>query len=384
MTLRGAALAASAVATLLLSSCSTTREEATPVAPATALAAGVAAVTPLYPDAAGARAALDAFVKSCPVLLVREDGSGLTLREDWIEPCADAVALQADGATGYAAAGYFAQQFAWVRVGAGEAFATGYFEPEIEGCRTPRPGCDIPIYAVPDDLTRGTFADGSGEGRGRTNEAGDFVLYHDRAAIEAGALAGRDLEIAYAKDAADLFFLHIQGSGRVTMDDGSVLRIGYANQNGREYIAIGRLLRERGIMAREDISMQSIKQWIRDNPEGGAALMRENKSYIFFRVLEGEGPLGAIEVPVTPGATVAADPKFVPLGAPVFLDLEDDRGDGLWVAQDTGGAIKGANRFDTFWGAGEEAASTAGGFAEKGSALVLIPKASYARAQAQR
>ncbi|WP_255554399.1 murein transglycosylase A [Sphingomicrobium clamense] len=373
--------AATAAAALILSSCSTTREVEAPAAPVATTAAMLGfvrapVVTVLQSEA---EPALAAFSKSCEKLILREDASGLTTGQDWIPLCAMAASLDPS-----MAANFFASQFTYVRVGDGTAFATGYFEPEIEGCREPRPGCDIPIYAVPDDLTRGTFSDGSGEGRGRTNEAGEFVLFHDRAAIEAGALAGRGLEIAYAKDAADLFFLHIQGSGRVRMDDESVLRIGYASQNGREYIAIGRLLRERGIMAREEISMQSIKQWIRDNPEAGAALMRENKSYIFFRVLEGEGPLGAMEVAVTPGVTVAADPKFVPLGAPVFLDLDDDRADGFWIAQDTGGAIKGANRFDTFWGAGAEAAEIAGSFAQNGTALVLIPKSAYARAQAQR
>lgn len=380
-------LAAAAAAVLILSACSTTREVETPAAPTTALAAGFVATTALVPEKA--LDGLIAFEKSCGVVTKRKDGSGLTEPEDWIGPCAMAADLLADPARWpegleVAAGTFFSQHFRWIRVGDGAAFATGYFEPEIEGCRDPQPGCDFPIYATPDDLTRGTFADGSGEGRGRTDENGNFVLYHDRAAIEAGALSGRGLEIAYAKDAADLFFLHIQGSGRVRMADGSVLRIGYANQNGREYVAVGRLLRERGIMAREDISMQSIKQWIRDNPREGAALMRENKSYIFFRVLDGEGPLGAIEVPVTPRVTVAADPSFVPLGAPVYLVLDDPRGNGLWVAQDTGGAIKGANRFDTFWGAGEEAAQTAGGFAQRGTADILIPKAAFDRAQARR
>lgn len=383
MRARAAALAAF---TLLLSACTTgarpdidTDIAAPATPPPTAAALGFAGAPMASILISEAAPALAAFRKSCPKLVVREDASGLTTPADWVEACAFAETLAPEQA-----ASFFATQFAWITVGPGEAFATGYFEPEIEGCRSPRPGCAVPIYGVPDDLVRGTFTDGSGEGRGRVDETGAFVLYHDRAAIEAGALAGRGLELAYAKDAADLFFLHIQGSGRVRMDDGSVLRIGYASQNGREYTAIGRLLRERGIMAREAITMQSIKDWIRAHPQEGAALMAENKSYIFFRLLDGEGPLGALEVPVTPGVTVAADPKFVPLGAPVFLDLDDPRGDGLWIAQDTGGAIKGANRFDTFWGAGHEAAGIAGGFAEKGTARILIPKTAWAHAQAQR
>jgi membrane-bound lytic murein transglycosylase A len=167
------------------------------------------------------------------------------------------------------------------------------------------------------------------------------------------------------------------------MTDGSVMRIGYADQNGRDYIAIGRLLRERGILPPGGASMQAIVDWIRANPDQGRALMRENLSYIFFRELTGPGPLGALGVAVTPRGSVAADPLFVPLGAPVFLTMERPEASGLWVAQDTGGAIKGANRFDTFWGAGPYATATAGGMAANGSALILLPKGAVARALAQ-
>src|SRR6185295_11569525 len=155
----------------------------------------------------------------------------------------------------------------------------------------------------------------------------------------------------------------------------------YAGQNGREYVAIGRLLRERGILPSGGASMQAIKAWIRANPDQGRELMRENLSYIFFKELTGPGPLGALNVPVTPHGTVAADPKFVPLGAPIYL-RKADRPEivGLWVAQDTGGAIKGPNRFDTFWGAGPEAVATAGGMSATGEALILIPKGTAARA----
>ena len=147
------------------------------------------------------------------------------------------------------------------------------------------------------------------------------------------------------------------------------MRIGYADQNGREYVAIGRLLRERGVLPPGGASMDAIISWMRSQPDGGRSLMRENPSYIFFRELTGPGPLGALNVPVTPSTTVAADPKFVPLGAPVFLSLDRPEASGLWVAQDTGGAIKGANRFDTFWGAGAPARQTAGGMAAHGPPL---------------
>ena len=161
------------------------------------------------------------------------------------------------------------------------------------------------------------------------------------------------------------------------------MRIGYADQNGREYVAIGRLLRERNLLPPGGATMAGIVEWIRANPEAGKALMRENASYIFFRELTGAGPLGALEVAVSPRASVAADPAFVPLGAPVFLTLDRAEANGLWVAQDTGGAIKGANRFDTFWGAGADAARIAGGMSASGSALILLPKGSATRAIAR-
>ena len=179
-------------------------------------------------------------------------------------------------------------------------------------------------------------------------------------------------------------FLEIQGSGRVRFDDGTVMRVGYAGQNGRDYVAIGRLLRDRGILPPGGANMQAIKDWIRANPEQGRALMRENLSYVFLKELTGPGPLGALNVPVTPRASVATDPNYVPLGAPIYLDKADRHEiDGIWIAQDTGGAIKGPNRFDTFWGAGPEAVATAGGMSASGEALVLVPKGTAARALAQ-
>jgi membrane-bound lytic murein transglycosylase A len=241
----------------------------------------------------------------------------------------------------------------------------------------------VPIYRTPADLVRCTRADGQ-TGRGRLDANGQCILYWTRAEIEDGALAGRGLELAYAADPIDMFFLEIQGSGRLRLPDGSVMRIGYDNQNGREYVGIGRLLRDRGILPPGGADMDSIKRWMRTQPDGGKSLMRENLSKIFFKELTGPGPLGALGLPVTARGTVAADPMFVPLGAPVWLDVAMNDADGLWVAQDTGGAIKGANRFDTFWGAGEEARRIAGGMSARGDALLLLPKASVDRLLAAR
>ena len=282
---------------------------------------------------------------------------------------------------------FFANHLELAQVGEGSAFATGYFEPRIAGSRSPGPGYAVPIYGVPDDLIEADLSLFSETLAGRRVrgrvEKRKFIPYHDRAAIEDGALAGRGLEIAWAADPIDMFFLEIQGSGQLELPDGGIVRIGYAGQNGREYVAIGKLMKERGLLAPGGTSMQAIVAWLRAYPAEGRAIMRENKSHIFFRILEGPGPIGALGHPVTPQATVAADPKFVPLGAPVVLVTDRPEANGIWVAQDTGGAIKGANRFDTFWGAGPEAVAAAGDLASPGTALILLPKTSVARALAR-
>jgi membrane-bound lytic murein transglycosylase A len=339
-----------------------------------AVATGVALETPRVLGADDAAKALTAFRISCPVVTKRTDPSGLTVGSDWQGVCAQAATLDPAFAPGF-----FYYGFDWVRVGEGHAFMTGYYEPEIEGSRTPQPGY-APIYRTPPDLVRCTKADGT-TGRGRIDETGTCVLYYTRAEIEDGALGGKGLELAWAKDPVDLFFVEIQGSGRIRFDDGTVMRIAYANQNGRDYVAIGRLLRDRGILPPGGANMQSIRDWIRANPDQGRELMRENLSYIFFKELTGPGPPGALNVPVSARATVAADPNYVPLGAPVYIHDADRREvDGLWVAQDVGGAIKGPNRFDTFWGSGAEAAAIAGGMSANGQALILVPKGVAARA----
>ncbi|MGQ0659281.1 murein transglycosylase A [Sphingosinicella sp.] len=355
-----------------------------PPPPENAVAAGVRAGPPvaqLSLSDAQLHRAFDAFLVSCLAIANRADASGLTRPEDWRALCDEARETPASPP-----AIFFASNFVTIEVGDGAAFATGYYEPEIRGCRTRRPGCETPVYRVPPDLLERNPLTGQA-GRGRLDENGAFVPHHDRTAIEEGALAGRGIEIAWAADPIELFFLQIQGSGRLRLPDGGVMRIGYAGQNGHPYTPIGRLLRERGIIP-TGVTMQRIVEWLRANPEAGRALMRENRSYVFFRELTGPGPLGSLGVPVTANASVAVDPRFVPYGAPVLLsNMDNPRADGFWVAQDTGGAIRGANRVDTFWGAGPEAATVAGGMASRGRALILIPRASWERlrdAQAQR
>ena len=330
-----------------------------------------------------AAAALASFRESCPRLLARTDASLLTSSADWKPACDAAGTWPAAGAPGF-----FARYFESVRIGDGKAYATGYYEPEIAGVRRRQPGFDVPVYGVPPDLVRAKPGDAppnsSGQQPlGRYNENGKFVPYHDRTAIEQGALMGKGLEIAWAADSLEFFFLQVQGSGRLRAPDGSVIRIGYAGQNGLPYTGIGSSMRAKGLIGsgpgQYSGSMQGIMQYVREHPDEGRELMRENKSWVFFRESTGDGPLGALGVPVRARSSVAADPKFVPLGAPVWLALDRTVANGLWIAQDTGGAIKGANRFDTFWGAGADARTTAGGMSGRGEAWLLLPKGTLQR-----
>ncbi|GLK43710.1 MULTISPECIES: murein transglycosylase A [Novosphingobium] len=346
-----------------------------------ALAAGVRrgpALSALRMGAADAAGALASFRESCPKLIVRKDGSGLTRPEDWRQACTAAVNWGAGSP-----ALFFSSFFETARIGEGSSYATGYYEPEIAGGRTPQPGYTVPVYAFPPDLVRAKPGDAPplSSGRmplGRYAPDGTFTSYFDRAQIDAGALAGKGLEIAWAADPVEFFFLQVQGSGRLVAPDGTVTRIGYAGQNGLPYTGIGGVMRDQGLVGsgpgQYSGSMQGIMQYVREHPVEGRALMERNRSWVFFKVLNGDGPLGALNVPVRAGNSVAVDPRYVPLGAPVYLDMDRREANGLWIAQDTGGAIKGANRFDTFWGAGAKARVTAGGMSGRGSALILLPK----------
>ncbi len=330
-----------------------------------------------------AASALASFRESCPRVTTRTDLSGLTRPEDWKAACSAAT----NWPLGNAAA-FFSTWLEPVRIGDGKAYATGYYEPEIAGVRIRQPGFDVPVYRMPPDLVRARAEDApptekGNQPLGRYDEAGQFVPYYDRAQIDAGALAGKGLEIGWAADPVELFFLQVQGSGRLRAPDGTVMRIGYAGQNGLSYTGIGGVMRAQGLIGDQPGqypgSMQGIMQYIREHPVEGRALMEQNQSWVFFKELNGEGPLGALGVPVRAKSSVATDPAYVPLGAPVWLSLDRSEASGLWIAQDTGGAIKGANRFDTFWGAGSAARSTAGGMSGRGQAVLLLPKGTLAR-----
>ena len=350
-----------------------------PVDTANALSAGITpgpSIIDLIPAGERSRKALQAFRLSCPSLMRRSDQSGLTRGADWNSACAAASSWPEASASEF-----FIRYFEAVQVGDGKAFVTGYYEPEIAGSRTQQPGYDVPIYRRPSnliDVNLGLFSD-SLKGktiRGKV-DGSNLVPFDERSQIVGGSLAGKGLELAWAADPVEFFFLQVQGSGRLLLPGGGVMRIGYDGQNGRDYTGIGKLMKDRGLI--QAGSMQDIMQYLRAHPDEGAAIMNENKSFVFFRELTGPGPLGAMGVAVTPEATVAADSRYVPLGAPLLLSLDRAEPNGIWIAQDTGGAIKGANRFDSFWGAGSNARSTAGGMSARGSALILLPIGSAAR-----
>lgn len=332
-------------------------------------------------EVSGVDAALVAFRRSCPALLRREDRSGLTVAADWQAACTAAATATDAGA-------FFAAEFTAVAVGAkpGAGFTTGYFEPEIAGSRTPAPGFAVPLYRRPPDLIEVDLGSFAGDLKGRKLrgriDGSSLKPYATRGEIMAGAMAGKGIELAWAADPYEAFFLEIQGSGRLRLPDGSVMRIGYDSQNGRDYVAVGKVLLDNGDLPKGGVSMDSIIVWLRANPAKAPEVLAANPSVVFFREITGEGPIGALGIPVTPRVSVAADPAFVPLGAPlqVVTRLSGDRPlAAMMVAQDTGGAIKGANRIDLFMGAGVQARADAGAQAAAADIAILLPRAAAAR-----
>jgi membrane-bound lytic murein transglycosylase A len=248
---------------------------------------------------------------------------------------------------------------------------TGYYESALRGSLKPSEKHAYPLYKRPPDLTKKDKKYGQGSGS-------SFAPHHDREAIENGALKGKNLELLWVDCPVDAFFLHIQGSGRVLLEDGRYVRVGYDGANGHPYTAIGKILIERGEIPKKDMSMQAIRDWIKKNPEEGRKLMLKNPSYVFFRFLEQEGAIGAQGVSVSPGRSLAVDRQYIPYGVPVWLDTEHPENDvkiqRLLIAQDTGGAIKGPLRGDVFWGFSDIATKVAGTMKEKGRTYLLLPK----------
>lgn len=267
---------------------------------------------------------------------------------------------------------------------------TGYYETMLHGSEQKSERYHVPLYLRPPELVSvdlGTFrADLKGRRIAGEVKNGKLIPYADRAEITGGALKGRDLELLWVDDAVDAFFLHIQGSGRVQMPDGSLRMVGYHDQNGHPYYAIGRTLIAEGEVAVKDMSMQAIRAWLADNPARMNELMNQNKSFIFFRDLgESDGPFGSAGVPLTARRSLAVDRRHLPLHAPVWLATSHPNPDDqaapavpfnhLMVAQDTGGAINGEIRGDVFWGFGREAELIAGPMNNPGRYWLLLPKA---------
>ena len=261
---------------------------------------------------------------------------------------------------------------------------TGYYEPLLLGSRTKTERFRFPIYAAPDDMLEIDLGDTYPQLKGqrlRGRLSGKKVVpYFNRAEIDSGTDSLKGREIFWVESAVELFFLQIQGSGRIELPDGRQVKVGYADQNGHPYVSIGKKLIEQGEMKLENASMQGIKAWGEKNPEKLMPLLELNPSYVFFRELPENltAPLGAMGIPLTNEYSIAIDPRAIPLGSPVFLATTQPNSttplNRLMLAQDTGGAIRGPVRADFFWGFGEKAGAQAGRMKQQGRMWVLFPK----------
>jgi len=342
------------------------------------------------------KAALQAFLRSCAALATRPDDAPLGgfnyagTALEWRQVCGAAGLVSADRPE--AARRFFESEFVPYRVGqdSGVGLFTGYYEPLLRGSRTRHDAYQAPLYGVPSDLVNvdlGLFRESLKGQRivGKVTE-GRLVPYPPRAEIESVGL-GAAAPILFVDDPVDAFFLQIQGSGRVVLDDGTVVRAAYAAQNGRPYTAIGAVLIQRGEMKREEVSMQSIRAWLAAHPAEAQELMNANASYVFFVEQPiGDpslGAAGAQGVPLTPEASLAVDLTIHALGVPVWLDTIAPDPDAakpdrpfqrLLVMQDTGGAIRGLVRGDVYWGYSPDAGSIAGRMRSEGRMTLLLPR----------
>lgn len=336
-------------------------------------------------------AAWPALRVGCKALVART-----RTHETWQQPCAAAASVDENDAA--AIRSFFERNFTPYRVtssdGADTGLVTGYYEPLLTGSRTPGPSFPTPLYAPPDDLLVVDLAElypelAGKRVRGRL-EGRRVVPYWPRADIDRGKAGTGGKALVYVTDPVDAFFLQIQGSGRVQLAEGGVMRVGYADQNGRPYRSVGRVLIERGELAVGEASMQRIREWGRQHPDELPELLDENPSYVFFREIPPpppgsleariDGPIGSLGVPLLAERAIAVDPREIPLGAPVFVattqPLSDEPLRHLTMAQDTGGAIRGPVRADFFWGFGDAAGQRAGRMRQQGQLWVLWPNGS--------
>lgn len=338
-----------------------------------------------------AAAALVPFSKSCARLLKIDPVARPTLSAEWAGSTSlwqtACKAIPPVTATPAQARQYFETYFKPVAAtadGKAEGLFTGYYEASLKGSFTQGGAYQIPLRARPADLVMVNLGEFRDELKGQRIAGrvvgGNLKVYEDHAAIADGKLpAGMDKPLLWVDSAVAAFFLQIQGSGAVTMTDGSVVRVGYDGQNGHPYYAIGKELVKRNYLSKDDVSMQSIQAWLAKNPVEGREIMRLNKSYVFFRILEKDGAIGGEGLPLTAGRSLAIDRSIIPYGLPVYVDLESPvttqpRIQRLMVAQDTGGAIIGPVRGDVFWGYGPEAEHNAGLMKSRGRYWFLTPR----------
>ena len=267
-----------------------------------------------------------------------------------------------------------------------DALFTGYFDPEVSGRRSEGGDYRYPLLGRPPDLVQVNLGEFAHDLKGRSVagrvQNGRLVPYYDRAQIDSGVLARRRLELVWLDDPVDVFMLQIQGSGRVDLPDGKVMRVTYSGQNGRPYVPIGRVLADRGEIPLDEVSLASIRAWLEGHKGQETEVMEQNPSYVFFREVTtlrpDQGPPGALGVPLAPGRSLAVDRAFIPLGAPVFIATTDPLTGAplqrLMLAQDLGGAIKGPARADIFFGWGQQAQERAGRMRAHGQEYLLLPR----------
>lgn len=353
------------------------------------------------------RAAFDSFRKSCVRLVAAaaaaskanpaisgqhpvQTASRVTPSDALLGACEAALALPVGPISRSAAKSFFEAHFTPHRVvhAAGEGMVTGYYEPVLKGSRVKGAGFTTPIFRRPPDLVnlvdetqRGAKADALTHVRQATD--GRQTPYPTRQEIDEGALAGKGLELLYLADPVDVFFMQVQGSGRIALPDGSMVRVTYDGKNGHPYTSVGRYLIDTGAFVAEQVSLQSLEQWLKAEPARGRAAMWQNKSYVFFRELNGArvtGPLGAMSIPLSEGRSLAVDTGFHQLGLPVWVSspklTHATRTGGfhrLMIAQDVGSAIRGPERGDIYFGSGEAAGRLAGVTKHPANFVVLLP-----------
>ncbi|MGH6892716.1 MAG: murein transglycosylase A [Dongiaceae bacterium] len=310
--------------------------------------------------------AFPALLASCGVIETLSSDKALGVGgspTEWREPCAAIGQLRAALVHDTDAALRRTLEAHFIALDPGEgisALVTGYYEPELAGSRIKDAAHPYPLYRLPPDPKQ-----------------------FDRAEIDAGALGNKGLELLWVSDPVEAFFLQVQGSGRVRLPDGGIVRVGFAGTNERTYVSLGKAMVEAGIITKEEASLQSIRAWLSAHPEEIFAWLHQNPRYVFFREQTGAGPIGALGVALTPGRSIATDPEFVSLGLPVWLNTTaPDSGAPLRrlvVAQDKGAAIKGAGRIDLFWGAGSEAEAMAGEMKQPGAYWAIVPRAAGQR-----